>query len=228
MSNLAKRSLVSLTRLGPKRSLQTLLSMADDAIFDWRLGTDTTGSVPQSKLKVLSPDLQAQAKPYVMTRARALTFAFGLSGAPKNKRLLDIGCGKGKAVITAALFGFKRVLGIEFAPELVEVAQKNLHQIRQKLPKDTVAEVVCADATQFEYGPDDCVFFLYNPFAGDVMRGFCQQLGRSLAAYPRELWIIYADPAFINDMRSTLPTLHEQKRGAYGGFEIVVLKHTPD
>lgn len=220
------RAYTSLTRRGPRRSFETLLSMAEDALFDLRLGTDTTAIIEQSALDVLSPEHQAKAKPYVMTRARVLRRAFEHSTAPRDKNFIDIGSGKGKVVITAALAGFKHVIGIEFAPELVDIAQSNLAKVKQHLPPDTTVEMVCADATRYMYGPDDCVFFLYNPFAGAVMRGFCEQLACSLRMYPRKLWIIYADPAFIDVMRSFLP-LHESSRLTYGGFEIVFLNHEP-
>lgn len=223
MTSLFRRIWVSATRLGPRRSVQTLLSMADDALFDWRLGTDTTAAVPQSRLQVLSPDKQADAKPYVMTRARALRHAFKRCPAPRNLRFNDIGCGKGKVVITAALEGFRDVRGLDFAPELIEVAERNLARIRGRLPSGSQVEVACADVTQADFGPADCVFFLYNPFAADVMRGFSEHLARSLLQHPRKIWVIYADPAFLSTMLAHLP-VHETGRSAYGGFTFVQLE----
>jgi len=58
--------------------LETLLSIA---LFDLRMGTEMTARIPQSEL-VITPEHQAQAKPYVMTRARALRRAFEYSQAP--------------------------------------------------------------------------------------------------------------------------------------------------
>ncbi|MBT9492550.1 MAG: methyltransferase domain-containing protein, partial [Paucibacter sp.] len=186
----------------------------------------TTARVLQSELSVIAPEHQAEARPYFMTRARALRRAFAQSGAPLDRRFVDVGSGKGKVVITAALFGFKRIIGIEFAPELVKLAQQNLAKIQSQIPAGTEVEVVCADATNFSYGPDDCVFFLYNPFGAEVMRGFCQQLAKSLADHPRRLWIIYTDPAFIDVMLGYLP-VREHSRMTYGGFEIAFLMHEP-
>lgn len=40
--------------------------------------------------------------------------------------ILDLGCGKGGAMITFARSGFKRVDGIELSPELCRVARRNL------------------------------------------------------------------------------------------------------
>jgi len=44
-----------------------------------------------------------------------------------DEALLDVGCGKGRAVFEAALRpGFRRILGIDVTPELVEAAKRNL------------------------------------------------------------------------------------------------------
>lgn len=152
--------------------------------------------------------------------------AFAYSEAPLDRHFVDIGSGKGKVVMTAALFGFKHIIGIEFAPELVELAQRNLAKIKGHLPADCDVRVVCADATRYDYGPDDCVFFLYNPFCADVMTAFCQQLARSLQKYPRKLWIIYTEPDYVDVMLRQLPVL-ERPRLTYGGFEIAFLTHDP-
>lgn len=226
MPQLLRRTYNSLTRLGAKRSVESLFSIAEDSFFDMRMGTDTTSRIPQAKLRVIAPENQAQAKPYVMTRARALRRAFEHSGAPLDRRFIDIGSGKGKVVMTAALFGFKHIVGIEFAPELVELARRNLAKIEDHLPSSTDVQVVCADATKYDYGPDDCVFFLYNPFCANVMTGFCQQLARSLKAYPRKLWIIYTEPDYVDVMLRELP-VHEKPRLVYGGFEIAFLTYDP-
>ncbi len=85
------------------------------------------------------------------------------------------------------MFGFKRIVGIEFAPELVQLALQNLAKIQSQIFASTEVDMVCADATRFSYGPGGCVFVLYNPFGTEVMRGFCQQLAKSLAGHPRPL-----------------------------------------
>lgn len=227
MKSVFNRALSSARELGFRRNFQTVLSMIDDAVFDWRLGTDTRAAVPQSELSVLSPERQAEAKPYVMTRARALRHAFGITSAPRHLRFNDIGCGKGKVVITAAFSGFKLVRGLDFAPDLIDIAERNIKIVEGRLPSGTIVSVERADVTLVDYGPEDCVFFLYNPFCADVMRSFCEQLSRSLVIHPRPLWVIYAHPAFLSVMLEHLP-VKVVRMSAYGGFDFVYLEHNPD
>ena len=56
------------------------------------------------------------------------------------------------------------------------------------------------------------------------MRGFCEQLGRSLHEHPRRIWVIYADPAYLPVMLQYLP-VHEKSRSKYGGYEFVYLEN---
>ncbi|MBZ5489392.1 MAG: class I SAM-dependent methyltransferase [Acidobacteriia bacterium] len=41
---------------------------------------------------------------------------------------IDLGSGKGRALLMAAQYGFKRIIGVEFMPELHRVAQENIRK----------------------------------------------------------------------------------------------------
>ena len=72
---------------------------------------------------------------------------------------VDIGCGTGTVLSAALPFNFKRVVGIEFAKELAEQAQKNV----------PAAEIYPGDATEYDYPEDNLIIYMYNPFDNDVM-----------------------------------------------------------
>lgn len=42
----------------------------------------------------------------------------------ENNNLIDFGCGKGRALIVAAYFGFKNITGIDFVKGLCELAKE--------------------------------------------------------------------------------------------------------
>ena len=61
-----------------------------------------------------------------------------LAHIPENAKqgtFLDIGCGKGRAICVAAYFGFGNVLGIDFAKEMIDAAEKNLKQTKLFYPQ---------------------------------------------------------------------------------------------
>ncbi|MFC2176351.1 hypothetical protein ACFLR1_05220, partial [Bacteroidota bacterium] len=53
----------------------------------------------------------------------------------KDLVFLDIGSGKGRAMILAAEHGFKKVIGVEYASELNEIAKSNIELIKDRFPK---------------------------------------------------------------------------------------------
>lgn len=101
---------------------------------------------------------------------------------------LDMGCGKGRALIIAAGFPFKRIIGVDVSSALCEQARTNA--ARACLSVD----VINADAASFSIPTEVTVIFLSNPFDGKIFDGFLTKLKASLEALPRELTLIYQHP----------------------------------
>ncbi len=107
--------------------------------------------------------------------------------------LLDIGCGKGRAICVAAAKGCKKVSGIDFSKDLCMDALQNLTIIQQKKPL-LLAKIINNDAYTYAIPNDvDCIF-LFNPFDDYLMKGVVRNILQSLAAHPRKITIIYANP----------------------------------
>lgn len=73
---------------------------------------------------------------------------------------IDLGCGKGRVLLVASHYGFCRVIGVEFARELVEAARRNL-----QVSGIGGAEVICEDAANFRFPGGNLVVYLFNPFS---------------------------------------------------------------
>ena len=113
---------------------------------------------------------------------------------------VDYGCGKGRAVVVAARHGFSRVTGVELSPELAEAAAQNL--VATGLT--SIAEIVQIDATAYEPPRESSVAFLYNPFFGQTLVAVIEQLEQSLLAYPREFYLVYIFPEWVDDVFESL------------------------
>jgi hypothetical protein len=98
---------------------------------------------------------------------------------------VDIGCGKGRALIIAAEFGFNRLIGVEFVAGFAETARRNCRRLG--IP----AEIRTQDALEFEFPAGNLVIYLYNPFNSGALAPLLDQL---LAAEPRECFVIYVNP----------------------------------
>lgn len=101
---------------------------------------------------------------------------------------LDMGCGKGGAMITLAKH-FSRVDGVEISPQLAEIARKNLARAHAQN-----SEVYCADATEFTDFDRYTVVYMFNPFSAPVVAQALANLRESLRRKPRALRLIYRNP----------------------------------
>ena len=85
-------------------------------------------------------------------------------------------------------------VGVEFAPDLCEVAKENIAIYERKVKREANVEVVESDAAEYQVGEDDSVFFLFNTFGEEAMTEFLTNILRSLDEHPRKLWLIYHNP----------------------------------
>ena len=106
---------------------------------------------------------------------------------------VDIGSGKGQALIVAGRFRFGRVIGVELAEDLTKVARRNLDRARPKLSVNTF-ELVTSDAEEWEVPDDVSVVFMYCPFVGDAFTAVIDHLLESHDRNPRPLHLVYAFP----------------------------------
>lgn len=106
---------------------------------------------------------------------------------------LDLGCGKGRVLLAAARMPFHRVVGVEIAPQLCDVARANLESDLRHRRCGSV-EVVAADATTWPVPDDVTVVFMYNPMQGEAFGAALDRLVESLERNPRRIWLIYSVP----------------------------------
>jgi SAM-dependent methyltransferase len=99
--------------------------------------------------------------------------------APDQFTFIDLGCGKGAALFFASLAGFRRIIGVEIVPELLDQARLNLRSA-------TNVELVLEDAARYIPPSEPTVLFLYNPFGATTLH-------RVLKQRPPE-FVVYVNP----------------------------------
>lgn len=157
---------------------------ADD--FDVKHGTDTGGLEPLWKFQISSPNRRFGVR-YQATDEEELADAINfMHENPRSFTFIDLGCGKGRTLLVASNWGFKHVIGVEFAPELVGIARTNL-------AKMGIANAVVeyADAVDFHFPNSDIIVYLYNPFSREVVRKVVAKLRESDS---KRLYVIYKVP----------------------------------
>lgn len=159
-------------------------------VFDLRHGTDTCSWVRLSELSVSDtavPDGN-DYQPTGFLEFRKLMRALSL---PRAGTFIDFGSGKGRVLLMAAHYGFRRVIGVEFSEELCAVARSNVEIYQRELPHCTSIEIVCADAGTYALPDDATVLFLYNPFEENVVKNMLEAVNQSLRRHERPVCVIY-------------------------------------
>jgi SAM-dependent methyltransferase len=157
-------------------------------IFDLLHGTDTEEAVKVYKLDAVSSSY-IHSNGYQASHSNRV--ADRLASLPIRREqydFVDVGCGKGRALIVAAEIGFRNVIGVEISPALCEKARKNLSICGIQ------GQVANCDAASFEIPFARCALFLYSPFNRWVMQQFKRNVERRLRHSNEDIWVVYFSP----------------------------------
>ena len=191
--NILKWTATSIGEKGLDQTVKIVGNFGADLLFDWRYGTDTMRWVPRDTLGAQSANL-AHSCQYKATKTRPFLRLLNQLQLPRDCHFVDIGAGKGRVLLMAAQYGFRKVVGIEFSAPLCELARRNVELFSRKVSLPSPIEVVEADATTHVFAPADRVFFMFNPFDAFILGKVLQNLRRSIEQHPRPVTLIYNDP----------------------------------
>jgi SAM-dependent methyltransferase len=116
---------------------------------------------------------------------------------------IDIGSGKGRTLLMASEYPFRKIIGVELLPELNQVAQENLRLYQSESQKCFALESACADATNFSFPAGPLVLYLFNPLPESGLRQMLINLDRSLTASPRPAYVLYHNPLLEHVLAGT-------------------------
>jgi hypothetical protein len=111
---------------------------------------------------------------------------------------IDIGSGKGRVLLMASDYPFRRILGIELLPALHAVAEKNLSAYRSDLQQCFAVEAVCGDTREFVFPAEPLVVYMFNPLTEAGGNDVMGKLVLSLSQNPRGAYLLYRNPLFEN------------------------------
>ena len=166
--------------------------------FDLRHNVDTSGYI---KGKNLHPEhLHASSSTAYWGTAPSTLKAIlenwqqTLSGSPRDYTFIDIGCGKGRAIMVASDTPFQKIIGVELNPQLAAIAQKNLATWQTTPHACENVTVLNTDALTFPIPNSPLLFYLYHPFDPPVMQHFVDRLAALTQSHPAPIDLIYVHP----------------------------------
>jgi SAM-dependent methyltransferase len=180
--------------------------------FDLRYGTDTSGCLPGAVLPPTSLSALLIAG-YIGISPSALIQAIAALPIQHQRfTFVDLGCGKGRALLVAAQFPFRRLLGVELAPELCRTAQQNIAIRPEWAERISVLE---HDAATVSLPEGPLVIFMFHPFYARILRRVLANLERQLRRNPRETWLLYANNPRFPGVMERFPFLREISETRY-------------
>jgi SAM-dependent methyltransferase len=174
--------------------------------FDARNGTDTGGYIPGSDLDGVSLS-GLYSTMYIGVAPSTLVGA--LSDLPfrlEEFTFVDLGCGKGRALLVAAEFPFRSLIGVELSTVLCNIAKAN---VALKAEWAARISILNEDATTVQYPGTPLLLYLFDPFLAPVLRRVLANLERQLRLAPRETWILYGANPRHNKVLERFPFIRE-------------------
>jgi SAM-dependent methyltransferase len=180
--------------------------------FDQECGTDTGGLLEGPEVATGHPHDRYSVGYYAVAPSvfretcRRWLQTLPASHSAADYTFVDIGAGKGRALLLASELPFREVIGIEFNEDLTRVARENAEKWDRAGRARCAIRVVHQEATQFRWPVTPLVVFLYNPFGHKVLRQLLAHL--PVAAGP-PVHILYVNPDcnFVLDRHPALSRL---------------------
>ena len=174
--------------------------------FDARFGTDTSAPV-------FERDQKTSVHFYVPTTASVIYEILGsIPLQPNTLVFVDMGSGKGRALLVASEFPFTKIVGIELSNDLHRIAEENVKRYKPASQQCAAFDLKCMDALDYSYGDEPFVLFLFDPFGREILQNIITNLEVSLKARPREVYVVYVYPQY-DDLLQKSSVLNRVRAG---------------
>lgn len=167
--------------------------------FDERYGVETSGLIGGEELRSGHRHDVFNTAYYAMSPSRfqrVMEFWLADESHPsiENYSFIDLGCGKGRAILMASEFRFREVVGVELHASLAKIAKANVGAWKSAKRAICPVRIVCQDATEFVFPPGRCLLYLFHPFRSPVLERLIERIEFAFASRPGMLDLIYFNP----------------------------------
>ena len=163
--------------------------------FDQIHGVETSGLIAAGNLTTGHPNDAHVTAYYGVAPSilRSLIDLWRATNPPhpiNHYTFVDIGAGKGRAMLVASELDFHQIIGIELNPALADIAQLNLDHWREAHATDTTAAPIAPirlleqDALTFDFPRTPTLAFLFHPFEAPVLKLLLRRIESQFAKRP--------------------------------------------
>lgn len=178
----------------PKLRRAEAQRQAADNAFDRQYGVET-GGVFRSRQEDVVGENWALGGNYQAVDPEVFLDALKAVSVPHpGFTFIDFGSGKGRALLLASGFPFRRIIGVEYCKTLNVIARENVKRFPAGMRRCDNIEIVDADATEYPLPNEPLLLFLYHPFAEPVMAKVARKAAESYRKNPRRIVLVYLYP----------------------------------
>jgi len=170
--------------------------------FDVAHGTETSGLLPGTVIArgttAAPSDLTAYygIAPSILRALLDLWLRELHPLAPIERTVfLDVGAGKGRAMLLASEYPFLRIEGIELNPKLADIARRNI-TVWESAPQSAMLAPIALhedDATRMPLPQEPLLAHLFHPFEDRLLRRFLRHVEKDISAHLRPLDLLYVN-----------------------------------
>lgn len=163
--------------------------------LDIAYGIDTSTNLPWWLITSGKPS-DAHTTGYAGCQPSCVRAALRTIPDIEGRTFVDLGCGKGRALVVASEFPFRRITGVEISRELADTARHNAAALHSRFPERPRIEVIQGDALGFPFPEGDLVVFLYHPFHRKLLLAILARLEDSARRTNRDIFFVYQNPMY--------------------------------
>lgn len=188
-------------RGGAKLATSVALDRVHDYWWERRLGIDTAGLIP---IESLVAEWRGFHDYFPSSRRVFHELLAHVDLVPGDDVFVDIGSGKGRALLMAAQYPFKRIIGIEISEVLNKMARRNLDNWTGDLACRDI-QLWTGDAAACYIPNDATIIYFYNPFHGRTLLAVFEAIARSQLMSPRRIWILFNNTRHFTALEPHFP-----------------------
>jgi hypothetical protein len=190
-----RRLLGALWEFARDSTPERLRARYGDADYDWEYRVNTTSGAVGWRDRLIGvfhsgyqPTEPAAFHEMLQTLQQQATVNF------EDLTFIDFGSGKGRTLLMASDYPFRKIVGVELLPSLHAIAQENILKYKSDSQKSFAIESICGDAVDFVFPDMPLLVYLFNPLPESGMRQVFANLQQSLAKHPRPAFLVYHNP----------------------------------
>ena len=195
----------------PSQRRYRAVAQERDSQFDREWGVETSGTLVPSESEVVGANWAHGIKYHGCNSTLLAEILRDLTLHYEHFAFVDLGSGKGRAILVASRFPFRKIVGVEYSEQLCDIARHNVSSFPKAEKKCNTIDVLCGDAAAFPIPEGPLLLFLFNPFGRQVMQQVVTNVRTSYQQNPRRIIVVYftaqfadlwRDAGFMEEIRS--------------------------